>query len=47
MKKADYKFNKNKQKEIQDLYKQNEPFIWLFNSASNKPIFTPKRKKKK
>jgi len=47
MKKAEYKFHKNRQEQVQNLSKENEPLVWPFNSPSHKPIFIPKRKKKK
>lgn len=47
MKKADYKFHRDKKEQIQDLSKQNEGEDYFFRQASNRPIFIPKRKKKK
>lgn len=46
MKKADYKFHKDRKDQIQRNSQQNEPMrFWC--AASNQPIYIPKRKKKK
>jgi hypothetical protein len=47
MKKAEYKFNKDRQEQIRNFSTENEPHFFYFKEASNKPIFIPKRKKKK
>lgn len=47
MKKADYKFHRDKKEQINDLSKPNDGSDWFFQKAANKPIFIPKRKKKK
>jgi len=44
MKKADYKFHRDKKEQIQRDSKQNESFFWRSDPI---PIFIPKRKKKK
>jgi hypothetical protein len=45
MRKADYKFNRDKRNEINDNAKQNENVLYLRSWHS--PIYIPKRKKKK
>lgn len=50
MKKAEYKFHKNAKSQIESNSRQTDPddLGWLFGQkATNKPIFIPKRKKKK
>ena len=49
MKKADYKFHRDKKHQIENASKENEPSIWQHyrGLASSNPIFIPKRKKKK
>lgn len=49
MKKAEYKFNKDRQNQIRLTASETEPDPWTFfnKKATNRPIFIPKRKKKK
>jgi hypothetical protein len=47
MKKADYKFHRDKKEQIQNQSKQSEEPVYFFKQAANSPIFIPKRKKKK
>lgn len=47
MKKSEYKFHKDKKEQIDNLSKENEPLIWQMWKPSHKPIFIPKRKKRK
>lgn len=44
MKKAEYKFHRDKKQEIDNQSRQNNP---IFNWSEPRPIFIPKRKKKK
>jgi len=44
MNKADYKFHRDRKEEIENNSKQNESFFWR---SDPKPIYIPKRKKKK
>ncbi len=44
MKKADYKFHRDRKEQIESQSRQSEVFIWR---TSGSPIFIPKRKKKK
>lgn len=47
MKKAEYKFHKDRKEQIENNSKQSPTHPFYFNAASNHPIFIPKRKKKK
>lgn len=47
MNKADYKFHKNRQREIKHTQSQTEPALFYFAEPANRPIYIPKRKKKK
>jgi hypothetical protein len=48
MKKSDYKFYRDKKLNIEYNCKETQPSDgWFNNPAANRPIFIPKRKKKK
>ena len=47
MKKADYKFNRDRKNQIQDDGRQSEGIFMYWKGSTNRPIFIPKRKKKK
>jgi len=46
MKKADYKFYRDKKQEIKNDSKENHHDNWAWNNGAQ-PIYIPKRKKKK
>ena len=47
MKKAEYKFHRDRRQQIQNASSENDAPSWYFKAASNSPIYLPKRKKKK
>ena len=46
MKKADYKFHRDRKEQIERVSEENEPGFY-YRWPSNTPIYIPKRKKKK
>lgn len=46
MKKADYKFHRDRREQIENNARQNEGLFSLWREPSNRPIFIPKNKKK-
>ena len=47
MKKADYKFHRDRKEAIERDSKQSDEPFFYFRQAANNPIHIPKRKKKK
>jgi hypothetical protein len=47
MKKADYKFHRDKKEQIQRDSNQTDPNLFSWYRPANNPIYIPKRKKKK
>lgn len=47
MKKADYKFHRDKKQQIESDARQTNGPLFYWREPANRPIFIPKRKKKK
>jgi len=47
MKKADYKFHRDKKEQINHQSKETEEPQYYFKGPANRPIYIPKKKKKK
>jgi hypothetical protein len=47
MKKADYKFHRDRRGQIENQSRQSDEPFFYFKQAANSPIFIPKRKKKR
>lgn len=47
MKKADYKFHRDRKQQIESQSRQSEGIFTFWKEPTNRPIFIPKNKKKR